>query len=169
MLKVSKWVSDSHLMVSDSLGPHGLWHSRILCLWNSPGKNTGVGCHCLLRLSPHTPTKTQSSSQNNKKKNKQNKGLVGASRSQGAGFWTVSAQSSSLDDDLYWVSVPWARITSGGGTQQPWAVECCPLLVTPEQCAILRPEHGRNSVLDRLRGCDRKLMFVVGSLFCCHN
>ena len=25
--------------------PHGLWPTRLLCPWNSPGKNTGVGCH----------------------------------------------------------------------------------------------------------------------------
>ena len=23
--------------------------TRLLCLWDSPGKNTGVGCHCLLQ------------------------------------------------------------------------------------------------------------------------
>ena len=31
--------------MSDSLGPHGLWPARP---WDSPGKNTGVGCHALL-------------------------------------------------------------------------------------------------------------------------
>ena len=31
--------------VSDSLRPHGLCPGRLLCLWNSPGKNIGVGCH----------------------------------------------------------------------------------------------------------------------------
>ena len=31
----------------DSLRPHGLQHTRLLCPWNSPGKNTGVGCHSL--------------------------------------------------------------------------------------------------------------------------
>ena len=25
-----------------------LWPTRLLCLWDSPGKNTGVGCHALL-------------------------------------------------------------------------------------------------------------------------
>ena len=28
--------------------PHGLQPSRLLCLWDSPGKNIGVGCHFLL-------------------------------------------------------------------------------------------------------------------------
>ena len=30
------------------LQPHGLKPTRILCSWNFPGKNTGVGCHFLL-------------------------------------------------------------------------------------------------------------------------
>ena len=29
--------------------PHGLQPTRFLCLGNSPGKNTGVGCYCLLQ------------------------------------------------------------------------------------------------------------------------
>ena len=35
----------SFSFVSDSLQLHGLQSSRLLCLWNSPGKNTGVGSH----------------------------------------------------------------------------------------------------------------------------
>ena len=31
------------LVLSDSLRPHGLWPARLLCPWDSPGKNTGVG------------------------------------------------------------------------------------------------------------------------------
>ena len=31
------------------LGPHGLQPSRLLCPWDFPGKNTGVGCHFLLQ------------------------------------------------------------------------------------------------------------------------
>ena len=31
------------------LQPYGLWSSRLLCPWDSPGKNTGVGCHFLLQ------------------------------------------------------------------------------------------------------------------------
>ena len=34
----------SHSVVSYSLRPHGLGPAR-LCLWNSPGKNTGVGSY----------------------------------------------------------------------------------------------------------------------------
>jgi len=36
-------------VVSDSVRPHGLQPTRVLCPWNSPGKNTGVGCHFLLQ------------------------------------------------------------------------------------------------------------------------
>ena len=39
----------SHSAVSDSLQPHGLYPTRLLCPWDSPGKNTGVGCHFLLQ------------------------------------------------------------------------------------------------------------------------
>ena len=28
--------------------PHRWQPTRLCCLWDSPGKNTGVGCHCLL-------------------------------------------------------------------------------------------------------------------------
>ena len=34
----------SCLVVSDSLRPCGLWPTRLLRPWNSPGKSTGVGC-----------------------------------------------------------------------------------------------------------------------------
>ena len=40
-----KW---SRSVVSDSVQPHGLWPTRLLHPWDSPGKNTGVGCHFLL-------------------------------------------------------------------------------------------------------------------------
>ena len=40
-----KW---SHSVVSDSLRPHGLQPTRLLHPWDSPGKSTGLGCHCLL-------------------------------------------------------------------------------------------------------------------------
>ena len=39
----------SHSVVSDSLRPFGLQPARLLCPWDSPGKNTGVGCHFLLQ------------------------------------------------------------------------------------------------------------------------
>ena len=43
-----KMVCVRHSVMFDSLGPHELWPTRLLCPWDSPGKNTGVGCHALL-------------------------------------------------------------------------------------------------------------------------
>ena len=46
----------SFSIVSDSLHPHGT--PRLLGPLDSPGKNTGVGCHFLLRVEEHSPTIT---------------------------------------------------------------------------------------------------------------
>ena len=35
--------------MSDSVRPHGLQPTRLSRPWDSPGKNTGVGCHFLLQ------------------------------------------------------------------------------------------------------------------------
>ena len=42
-------VAKSHLTL---LWPHGLYPARLLCPWDSPGKNTGVGCCFLLHSDP---------------------------------------------------------------------------------------------------------------------
>ena len=54
-------------VISDSLQPHGLWPTRLLCPWDSPDKNTGVDCHALFQglfliqgLKLHTTTTTKS-------------------------------------------------------------------------------------------------------------
>ena len=41
----------SRSVMSDSLRPraHGLLSTRLLCPWNFPDQNTGVGCHALLQ------------------------------------------------------------------------------------------------------------------------
>ena len=41
---ICEWVSESLLVVSDSLWPHGLYSP-----WNSPGQNTGIGSLFLLQ------------------------------------------------------------------------------------------------------------------------
>ena len=47
---LKRWVSSvSCSVVSDSLQPHDLLPARLLCPWDSPGKNTGVGCSALLQ------------------------------------------------------------------------------------------------------------------------
>ena len=42
-----KW---SCSVVSNSSRPHGLQPTRLLCPWDFPGKSTGVGYHCFLKL-----------------------------------------------------------------------------------------------------------------------
>ena len=39
----------SHSVVSNSSRPHGLYPTWLLCPWDFPGKNTGVGFHFLLQ------------------------------------------------------------------------------------------------------------------------
>ena len=39
----------SRSVVSEFLQLHGLQPARLLCSWDSPGKNTRVGCHVLLQ------------------------------------------------------------------------------------------------------------------------
>ena len=41
----------SHLVMFNSLRPHGLQPTRLLHPWGFSGKSTGVGCHCLLQTS----------------------------------------------------------------------------------------------------------------------
>ena len=45
----SSYVMLSRSVISDSLWPHGLWPTRLLCPWASLGKNTRVGCCALLQ------------------------------------------------------------------------------------------------------------------------
>ena len=47
----------SRSVVSDSWRPHGLQPTRLLRPWDSPGKNTGVDCHCLLHPKAKRPPK----------------------------------------------------------------------------------------------------------------
>ena len=38
-----------HPVMSNCLQAHWLYPVRFLCLWNSPGENSGVGCHSILQ------------------------------------------------------------------------------------------------------------------------
>ena len=48
----------SHFSLADSLPPHGLYPARLLCPWDSSGKNTGVGCHASSRGSSRPRNQT---------------------------------------------------------------------------------------------------------------
>ena len=50
------------LIMSDSVQPYGQQPTRLLCTWDSLGKNTGVGCQFLLHIVPHSTLKTCSHS-----------------------------------------------------------------------------------------------------------
>ena len=50
MHESEKW-KGSRSVISNSLRPHGLQPTRLLCPWDFPDKSTGVGRHCLLQLS----------------------------------------------------------------------------------------------------------------------
>ena len=51
---VWKWKVKSESEVAQSCpvlySPHGLQPTRLLCPWDFPGRSTGVGFHCLLRV-----------------------------------------------------------------------------------------------------------------------
>ena len=47
--KVSTPVCVTYSFVSNSFRTHGLQPTSLLCSWDSPGKNTGVGSHSLLQ------------------------------------------------------------------------------------------------------------------------
>ena len=42
-------MNTTYSVVSDSLQLYGWKPARLLCPWDSPGKNTGGGCHTLLQ------------------------------------------------------------------------------------------------------------------------
>ena len=46
---ISTCVCISHSVMFDSLWPHRRWPAKLLRLWDSPGKNTGMDCHSLLQ------------------------------------------------------------------------------------------------------------------------
>ena len=55
IIKVLQWSKRINIfinlacsVVSNSLWPHGLWPTRLLCPWDFPSNSTGVGCHFLL-------------------------------------------------------------------------------------------------------------------------
>ena len=101
--------SVSHLVMSDSLPPHGLQPIRLLYPWNSPGKNIRVGCYSLLQgifliqgsnLGPHTAVRFFT-------------------------VWAISSQTLSLLNQLSFL-IPHAVISSRGSSQlRDWTHISC--------------------------------------------
>ena len=48
-MPVTAAAAKSPSVMSDSVRPHRRKPTRLPCPWDSPGKNTGVGCHFLLQ------------------------------------------------------------------------------------------------------------------------
>ena len=46
-IHMNEVVSGSRSVMSDSVWPHGLYPARLLCPWDSPGKNIRVDSHSL--------------------------------------------------------------------------------------------------------------------------
>ena len=61
LLRVSSSSGVGHSAMSDSSKLHGLQPPRVLCPWNSPGKNTGRSCHFLFQGSSLSRYCTQES------------------------------------------------------------------------------------------------------------
>ena len=61
-------------VVSNSVRPHRWQPTRLLCPWDFPGKNTGVGCRFLLQIFSLGTLKTK---QNKTKKTKKKRARVG--------------------------------------------------------------------------------------------
>ena len=73
--------SVSCLVLSDSLQPHGLQLVRLLCPWDSPSKNTDVGCHSLLHGCP----------------------LEGGEKYSGSLWWSPLKMMESLVEMVAWI------------------------------------------------------------------
>ena len=73
----------SRSVVSSSLPLYGLQPTRLLCPWDSPGKNPGVGCHALLQgtfprgIKPRSPTLQADSLPSELSGKPKNPGVVG--------------------------------------------------------------------------------------------
>ena len=49
MLNIISYCCQVTSVMSDSVRPHEHQPTKLPCPWDSPGKNTGVGCHFLLQ------------------------------------------------------------------------------------------------------------------------
>ena len=105
--------------MSDSMRPHRRQPTRLLCPWDSPSKNTGVGCHFLLHGSSNQTLKHNeqtiiiicpcSFAQNSKYRRQRRGGVARGGgtarrRSVGAGYpWRSDAAGScSCNGNAFW-------------------------------------------------------------------
>ena len=117
-------------VMSDSLQPIGLQPARLLCLWDSPGKNTGVSCHALLQVYKYVFTSVQSLSHVR---------LF-------ATHWTAALQASLSITN----SQSLLKLTSMESVMPSnHLIMCCPLLLPPSifpSIRVLSNESGGQSI-----------------------
>ena len=97
-----KW---SRSVVSDSSRPHGLQPTRLLHPWDFPGKNTGVGCHCLLRYQGERERNKEMS-----ERIRDNEIVVGSMDCRSQWYWRVSGIeileiSKRLEDGMFEIEI----------------------------------------------------------------
>ena len=102
----------SHSVMPNSLQPHGLYATRLLCPWNFPGKNTTVSCHFLLQ---------------------------GIFPTQGSNLlWLLHWQVDSLPLshlETYWGRWKWKKVKLLSSVQFSSVAQSCPTLCDPMNCS----------------------------------
>ena len=107
-------------VVSDSLQPYGPRPARLLCPWDSPGKNTGVGCHFLLHDKSRQHIKKQ-------RHYFADKGPY----TQSYGFFSSHVRMWEMDYKESWVPKNWCF----------WTVVLEKTLESPLDCKEIQPVH----------------------------
>ena len=111
-------------VVSDSLQPYGPWPARLLCPWNSPGKNTGVGCHFLLHDKSRQHIKKQRHYFSDK-----------APYTQSYGFFSSHVRMWEMDYKESWVPKIWCF----------WTVVLEKTLESPLDCKEIQPVNPKGN------------------------
>ena len=110
--------------MSDSVRPHRRQPTRLPCPWDSPGKNTGVGCHFLLHDQPRQHIKKQRYYFANK-----------GPSSQGYGFSSSHVWMGELDYKKSWALKNWCF----------WTVVLEKSLESPLDCKGIQPVHPKGN------------------------
>ena len=111
-------------VVSNSVRPHRRQPTRLPCPWDSPGKNTGVGCHFLLHDQPRQHIKKQRYYFANK-----------GPSSQGYGFSSSHVWMGELDYKKSWALKNWCF----------WTVVLEKSLESPLDCKEIQVVHPKGN------------------------
>ena len=142
----------SHSIMSNSLQPHGLQTTRLLCSWDSPGKNTEMGCHAFYQGT--FPTQ------------RSNPGLPYCRQI----LYRLSHQGSPRI--LEWVAYPFSRGSSwprnqpqvsciAGGFFTSWATKEAQSNYTPIKKRVFSTLKGKKCVKSKLKYLKKSLLFLI--------